>query len=221
MIVLNLKAYAESTGEKGLSLIKTASALSKKTRKKIVVCPQATQLHYAAKNSSSNFWFFSQHADAANQGAFTGSLTLEAIAAEGCKGTLVNHSEKKVSFEHARFVVEKAKALGLKTIVCADSVEKGVLFAQLKPWAIAVEPPELIGTLVSVSRAQPFIVENAVRKIKAVDENVLVLVGAGVANAEDYATCLKLGAEGVLLATAFVKAKSPREWLSSLVDVKV
>jgi triosephosphate isomerase len=39
------------------------------------------------------------------------------------------------------------------------------------------------------------------------------LVGAGVSNATDVATSLKLGAEGVLLASAFVKAKDPEAWL--------
>ncbi|MEM4254993.1 MAG: triose-phosphate isomerase [Candidatus Norongarragalinales archaeon] len=220
LIVLNLKAYAESSGENGLNLIRTAHAVSKKTKKKIIVCPQPTQLHYARKNSTSNFWFFAQHVDANAQGAFTGTLTLEAVAEEGCKGTLINHSEKKVSYDHARIVVEKAKRLGLKTVICADTVEKGVLFSQLKPWAIAVEPPELIGSGISVSKARPQVVENAVRSIKSFDKRIIVLVGAGVSNAEDYSKCLALGAEGVLLASAFVKAQNPREWLESLVKVK-
>lgn len=220
MIVLNLKAFKESSGEAGLKLIKTAHAVSKKTRRKIILCPQPAQLHYASKLSSSNYWFFAQHVDANAQGAFTGTLTIEAIAEEGCKGTLLNHSEKKVSFEHAKAVVEKAKKLGMKTIICADTVEKGVLFAQLKPWAVAVEPPELIGSGVSVSKARPSVVENAVRSIKSFDRRIMVLVGAGVSNAEDYAKCLELGAEGVLLASAFVKAQNPREWLESLAKVR-
>ena len=204
-----------------MKLIKTAHSISKKTKKKIIVCPPPTHLHYARKNSTPNFWFFAQHVDANEQGAFTGSLTLEAVFEEGCKGTLINHSEKKVSFEHARLVVENARKLGVKTIICADSVEKGILFAQLKPWAIAIEPPELIGTGVSVSKARPEVVANAVHKLKAMDKSIIVLVGAGVSNAEDYRKCLELGAEGVLLASAFVKAKNPREWLQTLADVKI
>ncbi len=217
---MNLKAYKESSGENGLKLIKTAYSVSKKTKKKIIVCPAPTQLHYARKNSTPNFWFFAQHVDANEQGTFTGTVTLEEILEQGCKGTLLNHSEKKISFEHARLVVANAKKLGVKTIICADSVEKGILFAQLRPWAIAVEPPELIGSGISVSKARPEVVENAVRKIKAMDKRIIVLVGAGVSNAEDYRKCLELGAEGVLLASAFVKAKNPREWLQSLANVK-
>ena len=203
-------------------MIKTAFELSKKTREKIIVCPQHVDLHYARKYSAKNFWCFAQHADANEAGAFTGSMTLESIAAQGCKGTLLNHSEKKISSEHERTAVGRAQKMGLKTIVCADTVAKAVLFAELnpKPWAIAVEPPELIGSGVSVSRSQPFVVENAVSKIKAVDEKILVLVGAGVSNAEDYGKCLDLGAEGVLLASAFVKAKSPRAWLESLIEAR-
>ncbi|HIH20984.1 TPA: triose-phosphate isomerase [Candidatus Micrarchaeota archaeon] len=218
IIALNFKAYHESTGERGLSLIKTASALSKKTGDKIILCPETVDLHYAKKYSSDNLWFFAQHSDANEPGAHTGSVTLEAIAAQGCKGTLLNHSEKKIPTDHVRGALAKAGQMGLKTIVCADTVDKGVLFAELspKPWAIAVEPPELIGSGVSVSRAQPLVVENAVCKIKAVSKNLVVLVGAGVSNAEDYRKCLELGANGVLLASAFVKAQNPRAWLASL-----
>lgn len=220
MIVLNLKTYAETTGENGLKLIKIAHDVSKKSHSKIIVCPQATQLHYARKNTAENFWFFAQHADSAGQGKFTGSITVEAIAAEGCGGTLLNHAEKQVSFEDAAAVVEKAGKIGLKTIVCANTVEKAVSLAGLKPWAIAVEVPELIGTLVSISKVKPEIVERAVDAVKSVDKRVLVLAGAGVADAIDYEKSLELGAEGAILATAFVKAKDPREWLESLARVK-
>src|SRR3989344_4607005 len=105
MIVLNLKTYAETSKEKGLSLIEAAYEVSRKTSKKIIVCVQPTQLHYARKFSSENFWIFAQHADTAGQGKFTGSLTVDAIAAEDCKGTLLNHAEKNVSFEEVKIVV--------------------------------------------------------------------------------------------------------------------
>lgn len=221
MIALNFKAYAESAGENGLGLIKAAEAVSKKTSKKIILCPAFTQLHYASKYSSSNLWFFAQHADANDYGTFTGNITLEEIKSQGCGGTLLNHTEKKVSFEHARTVVEKSKKLGLKTMVCADTPEKGVLFAELRPWAVAVEIPELIATGISISRVRPEAVENAVEKIKSVDSRILVFAGAGVANAEDYAKALELGADGVLLSSRFVLAKNPREWLQTLADVKI
>lgn len=220
MIVLNLKTYAEATGAKGLSLIKAANSVSKKSLSKIIVCPQATQLHYAKEYSTPKLSFFAQHADDAGQGTFTGALTLEAIAAEGCGGTLINHAEKNVSSDHVFHVIEKSKALNLKTIVCANTVQKGVLFSQFKPWGVAIEIPELIATGNSISRVNPGVVELAVRQIKAVDAGILVFVGAGVANAEDYAKSLELGADGVLLSSRFVLAKDPEAWLESLAQVK-
>jgi triosephosphate isomerase len=61
-------------------------------------------------------------------------------------------------------------------------------------------------------------VSDAVKQIKQFDKSVLVFVGAGVSNARDVSLSVKLGAEGVLLASAFVKAKSPKALLQSMVD---
>jgi triosephosphate isomerase len=97
--------------------------------------------------------------------------------------------------------------------VCAKDVPEAVKLAQYNPTAIAVEPPELIGSGISVSSARPEIVSESVAAIKKVSPGTLALVGAGVSNANDVATSLKLGAEGVLLASAFVKAKDPEAWL--------
>jgi triosephosphate isomerase len=218
MIVLNFKAYAESAGGNGLALARIAEKFSGGAKRKTIVCPQFLDLSASAKlKQKSNYYsVFSQHVDAINPGAHTGSVSFEAVKKAGCDGTLINHSERQVSFEHARFIVDKGNALGMKTIICAGTVEKAVLFAQLKPWAIAVEPPELIGSGISVSKARPEVVEHAVSQIKHSSDKIVVLVGAGVSNADDYWKCLELGAEGVLLASAFVKAQNPKEWLYSL-----
>jgi len=218
-IVLNFKTFNESAGENGIALAKCAFEAAKKTRKaNVIVCPQLQQLEsIAQKFGASNFFVFGQNADAFNPGAYTGSVSLEGLKASGCGGTLLNHSERKVSLEHCRFVVEKARLLGLKTVLCADTVAKGVLLAQLKPWAIAVEPPELIGSGISVSTARPEVVGDAVKQIKQFDKAVLVFVGAGVSNARDVAKSVALGAEGVLLASAFVKAQSPKKLLRGMI----
>ncbi|MFH0922543.1 MAG: triose-phosphate isomerase [Candidatus Micrarchaeota archaeon] len=220
VIVLNFKTFNESAGEKGFALAKAAFEVAKETRKaSIVICPQMQQLEaISRKFSATNFFVFSQHADEFNPGAYTGRVTVEGIKASGCAGTITNHAERKVSLEHCRFVVDKARGLGLKTVFCAENVAKGVLLAQLKPWAIAVEPPELIGSGISVSTANPEIVRDAVKRVKQLNSSILVFVGAGVSNGNDLAKSISLGAEGVLLASAFVKAKSPKKWLEDLID---
>jgi triosephosphate isomerase len=74
---------------------------------------------------------------------------------------------------------------------------------------VAVEPPELIGSGISVSKAKPEIVSDSVQSIKKIDAGVHVLCGAGVTSGEDVAVAIKLGAEGILVASGVVKAKDP------------
>ncbi|MEM4343444.1 MAG: triose-phosphate isomerase, partial [Candidatus Caldarchaeum sp.] len=88
--------------------------------------------------------------------------------------------------------------------------------AALEPEALAVEPPELIGTGVSVSTARPEVVSGAVVKVKKVSMRVHVLCGAGVSSEDDVRKALELGAEGVLLSSAYVKSRDPEKLLREM-----
>jgi triosephosphate isomerase len=87
-----------------------------------------------------------------------------------------------------------------------------------QPWAVAFEPPELIGTGVSVSTAKPEVVQEFVSKMHRQAPKVLAIVGAGVSTPQDVAKCFDLGASGVLLASAFVKAADPKKFALSLIE---
>jgi pyridoxal biosynthesis lyase PdxS len=78
---------------------------------------------------------------------------------------------------------------------------------------IAIEPPELIGTGIPVSKAKPGVVRDSVRCVKSINAKVRVLCGAGVTSGEDVQAALKLGSEGILVASGIVKAKDPRQVL--------
>ncbi|MFQ5406399.1 MAG: triose-phosphate isomerase [Candidatus Micrarchaeia archaeon] len=215
VVVLNFKVYAESSGEYGLRLARAADSVARQMGKSVVVVPPVPEVAIVSKEVSVPV--FAQAADANRAGAFTGSITLESLKEAGAKGTLVNHSEKRVKPEDVEAVVNRAGELGLETIVCAATVEEGARLAAFGPTAVAVEPPELIGSGISVSTARPEIVSDSVREIKAVGENVLVLVGAGVSTPGDVAKAVELGADGVLLASAFVKASDPEGLLKAMV----
>jgi triosephosphate isomerase len=89
--------------------------------------------------------------------------------------------------------------------------------AKFSPYYIAVEPPELIGGDISVTKANPAIVKNTVEQVKSVDKGIKVLCGAGVKNGEDVKAAVDLGAEGVLLASGVVKAADPEAVIRDLV----
>jgi triosephosphate isomerase len=45
--------------------------------------------------------------------------------------------------------------------------------------------------------------------VKRVNRDVVVLCGAGITSGEDVAAAIKLGTQGVLVASGIVKAKDP------------
>ncbi len=220
VIALNFKAYAESAGKEGIRLAEIGKALAEKHRKTVVVSPQAPDLGLIANKLAQSQFFgvFGQHYNSNEQGAYTGTITPEALVASGCKGSILNHSEKKINIAELINLIPRAKKIGLDLIVCADDVHEAVAIARLHAPCIAVEPPELIGSGISVSTAKPEVVRNSVSEIKKIDPKIKVLVGAGVSNAADVKKSIELGAEGVLLASAFVKSKNPEKLLDEMLS---
>jgi len=102
---------------------------------------------------------------------------------------------------------------------CAADLEEAKNLAEMGPTFIAVEPPELIGGDISVTTADPSIVSDTVAVVKATNPDVRVLCGAGVKNGQDVATAIKLGAEGVLLASGVTKASDVASVLNDLVSL--
>ncbi len=212
-IVLNFKTYVESAGENGLRLARIADEVAEDSGVEIIVCPQHWDLALISKNVKCKV--FAQHVDLNSPGAFTGSLTIDGMKSSLGKGTLINHAEKKVGLDYVRKVVDKCNAFGLETLACADSLKEASELDKIKPTMIALEPPDLIGTGVSVSTAKPDEIIETVKLIK----NSIPLAGAGISNADDVKKAFELGLNGVLLASAFVKSKEPKKFLESLANV--
>lgn len=213
MIVLNLKTYPDSIN-KALFFTDIVKEVVDETGLRIVICPPTVFLHEAAERFSD---VFAQHADSEKAGAHTGSIGAEMLKAVKVKGSLVNHSEKRLnSMDRLKATVDSLHMHGLESLVCAANTEETASIAAYAPTYIAVEPPELIGSGISVSKAKPEIVIDSVKAVKDVNDKVSVLCGAGVSTKEDIKKAVELGAQGVLLASAFVKAEDPKSFLSEL-----
>ncbi len=133
----------------------------------------------------------------------------EAVKEAGAVGTLINHSERRLPFKDVEGSVKRARSAGLVSVVCTDAPETAASAAALNPDMVAIEPPELIGTGIPVSRAAPEVVTGAVILVKKANSKVIVLCGAGITKGEDVAAALRLGTEGVLVASGVVKASDP------------
>jgi triosephosphate isomerase len=156
---------------------------------------------------------FSQHIDAAKPGGFTGHVLPEAVKEAGAVGTLINHSERRLKLADIDAAVVRAREVGLISLVCSNNSSVSAAVAALKPDMLAVEPPELIGTGIPVSKAKPEVVSDTVSLVHRINPDVITLCGAGITTGEDVAAALKLGTQGVLVASGIVKAKDPYKTL--------
>lgn len=215
-IIVNLKAYPQALGERSVQVSKSVAEVGEEKEIGVGVSPQYADLYRVA--TEVDVPVYAQHVDPLEPGRGTGSLLPEAAEKAGAAGSLVNHSERRLELEEIGEIVERLDEADLVSIVCAKDVETARDVAEFGPGVVAVEPPELIGTGRSVSKVKPDVVEETVDAVHEVDPEVHVLCGAGVSIGDDVKIALELGAEGVLIASAVVKADDPREAMRDLAD---
>ncbi len=207
----------EATGKRAIELAKVAEDVSRETGVTIIVAPQFTDIEPVSKTV--DIPIFSQHMDAVKPGAHTGHVLAEAVKSAGADGSLLNHSERRINPSEITESVKLCAEADLRSLVCADTTEASVGIAKMMPDMIAIEPPELIGTGISVSKARPELITESVNEIRKLNRGVKVLCGAGVTSAEDVSKALELGSEGVLVASSIVKSKNPRIVLQSMANM--
>lgn len=207
MIIVNFKTYLESTGQNALQLAKQAEKAAKETGACIVVAPQPADLKTIAQ--SVDVPVFAQHIDPIKPGNSTGHILAESVKEAGAVGTLINHSERQLRLIDIDATIALCKQQGLTSCVCANNPSVSAAIAAMQPDITSVEPPELIGTGISVSKAKPEIVTDTVKLVHQVNPKMMILCGAGISTADDVAIALKLGTQGVLVASGIVKAKDP------------
>jgi triosephosphate isomerase len=216
LIIVNFKTYLESTGQRALQLAKQAEKASKETGTCIIVVPQLADIARIAE--SVEIPVFAQHIDPIKPGNNTGHVLAEAVKEAGAVGTLINHSERQLRLIDIDATITLCKQHGLISCVCANNPSVSAAIAAMKPDITSVEPPELIGTGISVSKAQPEIVTNTVKLVHQVNPKMIILCGAGISTTEDVSIGLKLGTQGVLVASGIVKAKDPYSVLRAFGD---
>ncbi len=206
----------EATGRKAVELAKQAEKVSKETSASIVVAPQFADISRVAE--AVEIPVFAQHIDPIKPGSCTGHALADSIREAGAVGTLINHSEKQLKVVDIDTAIRLAREQSLVSCVCANNPSVSAAAAALKPDIVSIEPPELIGTGIAVSKAQPEVVTNTVKLVREVNAEVTILCGAGISHGEDVAVALKLGTQGVLVASGIVKAKDPYSMLREFAD---
>ena len=216
MIIVNFKTYLESTGKRAIELARQAEKAAKETGANIIVVPQVVDLARVAE--AVEIPVFAQHVDPIKPGNSTGHVLAEAVKEAGAVGTLINHSERQLRLIDIDSIIALTKEKGLVSCVCANNPSVSAAVAAMHPNITSVEPPELIGSGISVSKAQPEIVTDTVKLVQKVDPKMTILCGAGISTADDVSIALKLGTRGVLVASGIVKAKDPYSVLRAFAD---
>jgi triosephosphate isomerase len=207
LVLINFKTYLEATGEKAVELARLVEKASLETDVCMGLAPQHTDIFRVAEAVSVPV--FAQHIDPVEAGSHTGHVLAEAVKEAGAIGTLINHSERQLRLSGIAAIVKRTRELQMVSVICANTPEVSMAVAGLNPEMIAIEPPELIGTGIPVSKAKPEVVTDTIELVRKVNQRVTILCGAGITSGEDVAAALRLGTEGVLVASGVVKAKDP------------
>lgn len=215
-ILVNLKCYEESTGHRARHIAGAVQAVAEESGVKIGIAPMYMDIHPLSFHY--DIPVFSQHVDGISPGAHTGHVTAVALKQAGATGSLVNHSERRLTIADIDSAIQSCRSHGLVTVACSNNEATSAALAALKPDYVAIEPPELIGSGVSVSKANPDIIKNSVESVRKVNQDVMILTGAGIQSGECVRIAIDLGTDGVLLASSVVKAKDPAVVLRDLVS---
>ena len=216
IVILNYKTYLESSGENALELARALKSASEESGITMVAAPQAADIYRIQDQIS--LPIFAQHIDPITPGGHTGSNLIETLIEAGISGSLINHSENRMKLADIDEVIQLCKQNDIESCVCTNNIATSKAIATFSPDAVAVEPPELIGTGIPVSQAQTEVVEDSVKGVKSINKKIKVLCGAGISTGDDMKAAMDLGADGVLLASGIVKAKNPKEALLDLVS---
>ena len=200
MIVINFKNYAF-----GKDALRIARKIEKYLPRAIIAVLDV-DIEYLRKNTK--LGIYAQHVDYEIGEKNTGFLTPDSLKKAGAKGSLLNHSEHKMEFEDIMKTTRICKKLGLKLIICSSSLFQARKIMKLKPYAIAFESPELIGTGKSITKYRGKDVSSFSKMLKG--KGIIALCGAGINSKEDVLEAKRLGCNGVLISSAVMKAKSDK-----------
>jgi triosephosphate isomerase len=218
MFIINCKNYEEISGDKIKKFIEIAEQVSKKYKIKIAISPPQ---HLIGVVANSSIPILAQHIDDSKIGSTTGYIIPELLKKSKVKGSLINHSEHRISSKEIEKLVLKLKELKMISIVCVKDVAEVKKYLKINPDFIAIEPPELIGSGKAISTEKPDLIQKAARIVNDSKNKTKLLCGAGIVSGEDVAKSIELGSKGILVASGIIKAKNWNKIISEFAKALV
>ncbi len=165
-------------------------------------------------SSTQRIHVFAPHLDPINPGRGIADILPESLVAAGATGVMLNHVEKPLTLNQVKASIDRAKQVGLTTIVCADSIAEASAIAHLNPDIIVAEPSELIGT---GDISDMSYVEASMKGVKDVNPDIMVLQGAGIKSYDDVYRNIFAGCEATGTSSGIV-ALPTREERAAMVE---
>lgn len=214
LFLINFKNYTEISAERTVSLALAAQKAAKTLNVEIVVAPPQPSIAIVKQNV--DIPVFCQHIDDAKAGQSTGFFIPEMAKSYGAAGSIINHSEHRLSYVVISNLVQRLKQLSMTSVVCAQTPKEVAELAKLNPDFIAIEPPELIGSGKAVSKESPKIIQDSIKSAAENSKYTKLICGAGIVDQSDVTAALQLGVEGILVASGIVKSNS---WYEKILEL--
>jgi len=201
-------------GDDVIALADAAEEASRKYNIDIIFTSPYTEIRTIAQRTERLF-VFAPHMDPIYPGRGLADILPESLKAAGCRGVMLNHSEKQLSFAILEKTIKRAREVGLMTIVCADTIAEAKGIAFLCPDIIVAEPAELIG---SGTTSDMSYVRASIEAIKSIDSHIMVLQGAGISSGKDVYKVIYAGAEATGSSSGIAKAKDRSAMIDEMVS---
>ena len=204
-------------GEEVLQLACAVDAAAEKNGIEIFFTCPYIDLRRVCENTK-HIHVLAPHMDSLRPGRGIAEILPEAVADAGAEGVMLNHAEKRLNYTELENIMQRAKELGLLTVVCADSMEEIRAVAMLGPDVIVAEPEELIGKCTGGDISY---VGEAVRTVKEIDPGIQVLVGAGIRNGKDVYDVILAGSDASGSSSAVVLAEDRAAMVEEMAEAAV
>lgn len=192
-------------GDQILDLARIADEAAAKYDVRVIYTTPYTDIRRVAENVK-NIKVFAPHMDDIPVGRGLACVLGESLKAAGAVGVMLNHAERPLPASTLVRTLNRARELGLMSIVCADSMAETRAVAQMHPDLMITEPTELIGT---GQAADLSYVKTSVDAIQSIDPNIGILVGGGISNGTDVYNTIMAGADATGSSSGIVKAADP------------
>jgi triosephosphate isomerase len=194
-------------GSKMLALARAVDGAVETLGVRVILTPQYVDIPLIA-GATKNVYVFAQHMDPNPPGRGIGRVLAEALKEAGAQGVLLNHAECKMTVSDLRRAIDRAREVGLATMVCADNTAEVMAVAQFAPDIILAEPESLIGTSGSDISARAYV--TAINEmVKKINPKIQILHGGGISCPNDAADIIRLGADATGCTSAVVCKEDP------------